>query len=204
MITTVRTHAPAQHLVIHLPKGPMNEAEFFAFCTANPELQIERTAQGEVIVMSPTGWESGRRNALLIAALVRWSQANGSGAVTDSSTGFRLPNGATRSPDAAWVRRARLARFTQAEKRTFLPLCPDFVVELRSETDRREDLLAKMDEYMANGAQLGWLIDPLEQAVTIYRPDAAPVRLEQPATITGDPELPSFTLELGPIWEPDL
>lgn len=198
------THAPAQHLVIHLPKGPMNEAEFFAFCTANPELQIERTAHGEVVVMSPTGWESGRRNALLIAALVRWSQANGSGAVTDSSTGFHMPNGATRSPDAAWVRRTRLARFTQAEKRTFLPLCPDFVVELRSETDRREDLLAKMEEYMANGAQLGWLIDPLEQAVTIYRPGAAPVRLEHPATITGDPELPGFTLELGPIWEPDL
>ena len=204
MITAVLTPAPADRLVVHLPYGPMDAAEFLAFCEANPELRIERTAQGEVIIMSPTGWESGRRNALLIAALVRWALANGSGAVADSSAGFRLPNGAMRSPDAAWVQRSRLAHFTRAEKRTFLPLCPDFVVELRSETDRREDLLAKMDEYMANGAQLGWLIDPLEQAVTIYRPDAAPVRLEQPATITGDPELPGFTLELGPIWEPDL
>lgn len=204
MITTVRTHAPAQHLVIHLPKGPMNEAEFFAFCTANPELQIERTAQGEVIVMSPTGAYSSYRNLLIGSMLYLWALQDGTGAAFDSSGGFRLPNGAMRSPDAAWVRRTRLARFTQAEKRTFLPLCPDFVVELRSETDRREDLRAKMEEYLANGAQLGWLIDPLEQAVTVYRPDAAPVHLEHPATITGDPELPGFTLELGPIWEADL
>lgn len=204
MITTILTPAPADRLVVHLPNGPMDAAAFLAFCEANPELRIERTAKGDVVIMSPTGWESGRRNALLIAALVRWALTNGSGAVTDSSAGFRLPNGAMRSPDAAWVQRLRLAHFTRAEKRTFLPLCPDFVVELRSETDRREDLLAKMDEYMANGAQLGWLIDPLEQSVTVYRPDAAPVRLERPATITGDPELPGFTLELGPIWEPDL
>lgn len=198
------THAPAQPMIVHLPRGPMNEAEFLAFCKANPELQIERTAQGEVIVMSPTGAYSGHRNLLIGAMLYLWTLQNGAGVAFDSSTGFRLPNGAMRSPDAAWVRRARLAHFTQAEKRDFLPLCPDFVVELRSETDRLEDLLAKMEEYQANGAQLGWLIDPLEQVVTIYRPEVAPVRLERPTTLTGDPELPGFTLELGPIWEPDL
>lgn len=204
MITTILTPAPADRLVVHLPNGPMDAAAFLAFCEANPELRIERTAKGEVIIMSPTGAYSSYQNLLIGSMLYFWARQDGSGVAFDSSGGFRLPNGAMRSPDAAWVQRLRLAHFTRAEKRTFLPLCPDFVVELRSETDRREDLLAKMDEYMANGAQLGWLIDPLEQSVTIYRPGAAPVRLERPATITGDPELPGFTLELGSIWEPDL
>ncbi len=198
------TPAPAQQMVIHLPQGPMSEAEFLAFCKANPELQIERTAQGEVIVMSPTGAYSGYRNLLIGSMLYLWALQDGAGVAFDSSTGFRLPNGAMRSPDAAWVRRTRLAHFTPAEKRGFLPLCPDFVVELRSETDRREDLLAKMEEYLANGAQLGWLIDPVERVVSVFRPDAAPAHLEHPATINGDPELPGFSLELGPIWEPNL
>ncbi len=120
----------------------------------------------------------------------------------DSSGGFLLPNGAMRAPDAAWVRRSRLAKLTRDEKRGFLPLCPDFVVELRSESDRLDALQAKMDEYIANGAQLGWLIDPIEQVVYIYRPQQPIQRLVHPAVISGDPVLSGFTLNLTGLWEP--
>lgn len=204
MPTTLQIDEAPIRLAVHLPMDALTDAQFLAFCQANPELRLERNAQGEIIVMSPTGAESSYRNLLVGAALFAWAVSDGSGSAFDSSGGFRLPDGAIRSPDAAWVRRARLAGLTSAAKRGFLPLCPDFVVEVRSETDRLEVLLAKMAEYMANGAQLGWLIDPLEGAVHVFRPGAAPQRLARPQLLAGDPELPGFRLALDKLWEVDL
>jgi Uma2 family endonuclease len=168
-------------------------------------LQIEQTAEGDLIIMAPAGGESGYRNNELSAQLRNWSRQNGEGRSFDSSTGYILPNGAERAPDASWVRRERLALLTPEEKEKYLPLCPDFVVDLRSPSDRLGAVQAKMEEYRANGARLGWLIDPQTRRVHVYRPaTAAPQILDSPAAVAGDPELPGFTLELADIWEPDL
>jgi len=180
----------------------MTDDEFFEFCQLNPDLRIERTAEGEIIMMSPAGGETGNRNAYLTMMLGNWTRRNGEGIAFDSSTGFILPNGATLSPDVAWVRRSRLAWLTPEQKRKFPPLCPDFVIELRSPTDRLVDLQAKMEEYRQNGAWLGWLIDPMERQVFVYRPRQETVHLQEPSRIAGDPELPGFMLDLGEIWEP--
>jgi len=185
------------------PASPMSDDEFFGFCQLNPELRIERTAEGEIIMMTPAGGETGSRNAAVTAALFFWAKENGEGVAFDSSTGFILPNGAIRAPDAAWVRRSRLARLTPEQKRKFLPLCPDFVIELRSPTDRIEDLQSKMEEYRDNGARLGWLIDPEERQAFIYRPGRNVEHLREPSALAGDPDLPGFTLPLADIWEPN-
>jgi Uma2 family endonuclease len=131
-----------------------------------------------------------------------WAQVDGSGVTFDSSTGFELPSGAMRSPDVAWVRRTRLARLTAAQKERFLPLCPDFVVELLSPSDSLSMTQEKLEEYLANGAQLGWLIDPTPRRVYVYRPGAAVESLDNPMHLAGDPVLPGFALDLAPIWEP--
>jgi Uma2 family endonuclease len=154
--------------------------------------------------MPPTGWEAGSQNAEITFQVQAWARGDQTGVATDSSTGFKLPNGATRSPDAAWVRRARLAGLTREQKQKFLPLCPDFVIELRSPSDNLRAVLAKMQEYLDNGAQLGWMIDPLTRRVHVYRPQHPPEILEAPSTISADPVLPGFGLDLRKIWEPDL
>ena len=192
---------PPLALKLH-PVIDLTDDEFFELCQVNRDLRLEKTAEGEIIVMPPAGGETGSRNSAITAALYVWSRRDGVGIAFDSSTGFKLPNGATRSPDAAWVQRTRLAPLTAKEKERFLPLCPDFVIELRSRTDPLTTLQAKMVEYIANGAQLGWLIDPVERQVHIYQPGIAPIILDQPATITGDPLLPGFVLELSLIWDP--
>ena len=138
------------------------------------------------------------------AALLAWADQDGTGVATDSSTGFDLPNGATRSPDAAWIKRSRLAALTEEQKSKFLPLGPDFVIELRSSSDKLKTLQAKMQEYIDNGAQLGWLLDPFDRRVYVYRPGVVMECLENPATISGDPELPGFSLELAKIWDATL
>jgi Uma2 family endonuclease len=169
------------------------------------DLQIEQTAEGDLIIMAPAGGETGYRNSEIARQLANWSRQDGRGRSFDSSTGFILPNGAERAPDASWVLRERLATLTPEEKRHYLPLCPDFVVELRSPSDRLAAAQAKMGEYRANGARLGWLIDPEARRVHVYRPaTAAPQVLDNPTAISGDPELPGFTLDLTEIWEPDL
>jgi Uma2 family endonuclease len=187
-----------------LKPGPLrlDEEAFYAFCRANPDLRIERTAEGEIVIMAPAGGESGSRNSEINFALRAFAKADGRGVAFDSSTGFVLPNGAVRAPDAAWVDRERLRRLSPEEKQRFLPLCPDFVIELRSPSDRVEDLRAKMDEYIANGARLGWLIDPLTRTVTVYRPGAAPLVLSDPIAVAAEPVLPGFTLNLADIWDP--
>ena len=182
------------------PAIDMSDAEFFALCQANRELRFERSAEGDVLIMSPTGGDTGRRGAQITAQLVMWASADGKGTAFDSSTGFQLPDGSVRSPDAAWILNERYAALSEEERQRFVPLCPDFVIELRSPSDRLEPLLSKLQAYLDNGASLAWLIDPTDQRVYVYRPDQQPRALERPTTIAGDPELPGFELALEPIW----
>ena len=189
-------------LVLRLrPVIEMTREQFFELCQLNRDLRIERTAEGDLVIMPPTGGETGARNAELVMQVKLWAKRDGSGVVFDSSTGFDLPNGATRSPDVAWVKRSRLAALTPEQKQRFLPLCPDFVIELRSPSDPLSILQEKMEEYLANGAQLGWLIDPVERQVYVYRPGAPVERLDNPAELRGDPVLPGFVLDLRTVWD---
>jgi Uma2 family endonuclease len=183
------------------PAFNMSDDQFFEFCQQNRDWRIERTGEGELIIMPPAGGETGDKNAFVTAFLKIWSLQDERGVVFDSSTGFILPNRATRSPDAAWVERSRLRAFTPAQKKKFLPLCPDFVLELRSPSDTLKTVQEKMREYLDNGARLGWLIDPAERRVYIYRPGVATECLDNPTTISGNPELPGFVLDLSRIWE---
>jgi Uma2 family endonuclease len=164
------------------------------------ELRFELTSTGELIVMSGTGSQTGRRNSNLTYQLEAWSRKDATGVCFDSSTMFALPNNARRSPDASWVRRERWDRLSESLQEGFAPICPDFVVELRSRTDRPRVLLNKMSEYIANGASLGWLIDPVKRQVYVYRPNDEVVVLENPETVSGDPLLPGFTLDLTKLW----
>ncbi len=180
------------------------EDTFYELCRQNPDLRLERTAKGEVIVMPPTGGETGSRNDEIVRQLSSWRKENGTGKSFESSTGFKLPNGADRSPDASWVSKARLAQLTLEQKRKFLPLTPDFAIELRSPSDDLDTIKAKMDEYISCGLRLGWLIDPEEKTVYVYRPNVAVQKLENVSEVSADPELPGFTLDLREVWEPAL
>jgi Uma2 family endonuclease len=182
------------------PVIDMSDEQFFELCQLNRDLRLERTSHGDLVIMPPTGGETGRMNFELTGVFSLWVHADGSGVGFDSSTGFTLPNGAKRSPDLAWVRRSRWEALTQEQRAGFVPLCPDFVVELRSPSDALEYVQAKMQEYLHNGAQLGWLIDPIEKKVYNYRPQAPLACLDNPQTISGDPVLPGFVLELGRVW----
>lgn len=182
------------------PVIEMSDKQFFQFCQLNRDLRIERTSQGDLVIMPPTGGETGRINFELTVWFGRWVQANGTGVGFDSSTGFTLPNGAKRSPDLAWVKQERWEALLQEQREEFPPLCPDFVVEIRSRSDTLAHVQAKMQEYLDNGAQLGWLIDPVEKQVYVYRPQAPVVCLDHPQTVSGDPVLPGFVLEPDKIW----
>jgi Uma2 family endonuclease len=192
-------------LLVHLrPAVDMTEEQFFEFCQINRDLRIERSADGDLIIMAPAGARSGARNAEITLQLVQWAKQDGRGVAFDSSAGFRLPNGAVRGPDAAWVDRSRLDVLDDETKDRFLPLCPDFVIELRSPSDALKTVQEKMEEYRANGARLGWLIDPVTRRARVYTPDAPPRELVNPAELTGEPVLPGFVLNLTAIWEPSL
>jgi Uma2 family endonuclease len=179
---------------------PMTEEQFYEFCLANRDLRIERSASGEVIVMPPAFSDTGNRNFNISAQLWNWSELDGTGLGFDSSAGFTLPNGATRSPDAAWIKLERWNALTEKQKASFAPICPDFVIELRSASDTVSSLQKKMEEYIANGTVLGWLIDRQNRQVHIYRPNRKPEILNAPETISGDPELPGFVLVMAKIW----
>lgn len=179
----------------------LDDDDFFEFCQANRELRIERTKEGDVIVMPPTGGETGGRNFDLTGEFRNWVKADGRGKGFDSSTGFTLPNSAKRSPDLSWVKLDRWNALTDEERRKFPPLCPDFVVELRSPTDSLSYLKNKMEEYIENGAQLGWLIDPVEKKVYIYRPDAEVECLDNPESVSGEPLLKGFALKMKEVWD---
>jgi Uma2 family endonuclease len=189
-------------LVLRLPPSlRIDDDQFFDFCRENELLRIERSAEGELIIMPPAGGDSGNQNFWLTARFAIWAEQDGTGEGFDSSTGFRLPNGATRSPDVAWVKRERLQELSQEQTEKFIPLCPDFVIELRSPSDRLTPLKKKMREYIANGASLGWLLDPARRRVFVYRPNKPAEELENPATLSGDPELPGFSLDVQAIFQ---
>lgn len=177
-----------------------DDADFYELCRANRDLRIERTSDGDIIIMPPTGGDTGRQNFDLVVFFGNWAKADGSGVGFDSSTIFKLPNGANRSPDLAWVKLSRWNALTAEQRRGFPPLCPDFVIELRSHTDSLSALQDKMQEYIANGAQLGWLIDPMAKKVYVYRPHTELECLENPASISGEALLKGFTLDLGEVW----
>lgn len=177
----------------------LTDEQFFQLCQHHREYRFERTAAGALIIMPPTGGETSRRNSDIIVQLGMWNRQTRLGIVFDSSGGFKLPNGADRSPDAAWVARDRWNALTPDQRQTFPPLCPDFVVELRSPSDDLNLLQAKMQEYIQNGAQLGWLIDPQTRQVKVYRPNQEPICLDAPLTLSGEPVLPGFQLDLTDI-----
>lgn len=181
------------------PLYKMTPEEYYKFACQNPDLRIERTSAGEIVLMTPTGAGSGYRNSNINMQLCQWAEAHGGGITFDSSTEFELPNGAARSPDASWVRLDRWNVLSKSQRKKFAPLCPDFVVELRSESDRLNRLKAKMEEYLSCGAQLGWLIDPLKKQVHVYRPGFAVEIIDNPDSINADPMLPGFTLQLKKI-----
>ncbi|MBD2461056.1 Uma2 family endonuclease [Oscillatoria sp. FACHB-1407] len=189
-------------LSVKVPHGlTVTEEQFRQFVAANPDLRMERTAQGKLIVMSPTGSEGGNRNAELTTDFGIWNRQTQLGKVFDSSTGFRLPNGATRSLDVSWVKQERWNALTPEQRRGFAPLCPDFVLELLSETDDIDETRAKMQEYLDNGCRLGWLIDPKTKTVEIYRPNQAVEAIAQfPNTLSGESVLPGFELSLQTIF----
>ena len=200
-MTTVTTQAENSPLVLRLqPIINLTDDQFFEFCQINRNLHIERTATGEILIMPPTGSETGNRNAKLIVQLGIWAESDGTGIYFDSSTGFKLPNGADRSPDAAWVKLERWNALTPEQQKKFAPICPEFVVELRSASDNLEPLKTKMQEYIDNGALLGWLIDRKQRRVYIYRPQEPVECLENPENVSGDPVLTGFVLDLSKIW----
>ncbi|MEM0981220.1 MAG: Uma2 family endonuclease [Cyanobacteria bacterium P01_H01_bin.58] len=181
------------------PVAQLTEKAFKALCAANPDAKLERAATGELIIMSPTGGETGRRNLNISMQLGLWNQQVGLGVAFDSSTMFQLPNGAFRSPDAAWIELSRWETLTPEEREGFCPLCPDFVIELRSPSDSLKTLREKMNEYIDNGTQLGWLIDPKTKQVEIYGPGTSPQILDSPQTVYNDSVLPNFQLKLNTI-----
>ncbi len=194
-------------LTLNVPTAVgITDEQFYQLSVANEEWRFELTAEGELIIMSPTGGESGIRNSDMNLDLGSWNRQTRLGKVFDSSTVFRLPNGAKRSPDASWVLRERWEALSIEDKRKFPPLCPDFVMELRSQTDSLEKLRLKMLDYRANGCRLGWLIDPQTPLVEIYRLDrdveTINFSFDQPPTLSGEDVLPGFLLDLTPILNP--
>jgi Uma2 family endonuclease len=178
--------------------GRMDDREFFEFCMQNPELSLERDARGNILVMEPVNMFGGRFEIRAATALDNWNDQSGLGIAFSSNTGFTLPNGAVRSPDASWIAIERYKQLPQAEKEAFAHICPDFVLEIRSKSDSLDRLQTKMREYMANGARLGFLIDPIEQQAFIYRPDSLPERIPGfEGALSGEPVLPGFSLPLG-------
>ncbi|MEH2357836.1 Uma2 family endonuclease [Nostoc sp.] len=186
-------------LILNLsPTIELTDEQFFQLCQNNRDLRLERTAEGELIIMPPTGWGIGNRNCKLTQRLGNWADADGTGLAFDSSTGFKLPNGANRSPDASWVSRKRLEALNP-DPAKFLPLAPDFAVELRSASDSLKTVQQKMQEYIDNGVHLGWLIDPQNQQVEIYRPGQEVEILRSPTSLSGEDVLPKFVLDLTQI-----
>jgi Uma2 family endonuclease len=185
-----------------LTAPPMSDDEFAEFCAEHPDLFFEMTAEGELIVMPPTYSDTGAENFEIAGQLRVWARNDGRGVGCDSSTGFVLPNGARRSPDASWTLKSRIRQLNPASRSRFWHLCPDFVIELQSSSDRPRKLRDKMREYLANGAQLGWLIDPEHRSVTIYRKDAEPETRTDLDSISGEGPVAGFELDLALVWDP--
>ena len=194
---------PESQQAVHLPANTVDwtEDEFFDFCQINRDLRVERSARGEIIVMSPAGGYSGYQSGEVFRQLSAWAIRDKTGMSFDSSTGFRLPNGGMRAPDAAWVTLSRLKKLSRKDKEKFIPLCPDFVIEVASQTDTLPELQEKMEEYRQAGLRLGWLILPASRQVEVYTPKGVQC-LASPKALSGDPVLPGFKLVLDTIWNP--
>jgi Uma2 family endonuclease len=188
------------HLTLKCQSMNLTDEQFFQLCLKNRNFRFERNQQGDLIIMSPTGGETGNRNGKLITQLFFWTQEDQSGIAFDSSTGFKLPNGATRSPDASWIPLKKWNKLTLTEQRGFLPLAPDFVVELLSPSDSLKDTQDKMKEYLENGTKLGWLINRQAKQVEIYRLGKEVEVLDKPISLSGEKVLPNFILDLEVIW----
>jgi Uma2 family endonuclease len=182
------------------PIVSLTDDQFYDFCQLNKNFHIERNAAGEVIFMPPTGSETDQRNFDLIVELGIWAKQDNTGVGFGSSGGFTLPNGAVRSPDAAWIKKTRWEALVPAQRKKFAPICPEFVIELRSDSDVLKTLKTKMEEYIENGTLLGWLIDRVNRKVYIYRPNTAVEELDNPATLSGEGILPGFVLKLSTVW----
>lgn len=178
----------------------LDDDAFEALCWHNPEFKFEISAGGELVIMSPTGGETGNRNSELNAEFIIWNRKKKLGVVFDSSTCFRLPGGGKRSPDLAWILRARWEQLSPEDREKFPPIAPDFVLELLSPSDRRQDLQPKMQEYMASGVRLAWLIDRSERCVEIYRLGQPAEVLQNPERLQGEDVLPEFELDLSLVW----
>ena len=190
-------------IALRLPsEWRLTDALVEELCGLNPDIRLEINAEGELELMPPTFSIAGYRDAGITADLTVWARMDGRGVAFGSSAGFTLSNRALRSPDASWILKSRLAELTDDQKRGFARICPDFVIELRSESDRLVALQRKMEEYIANGTRLGWLIDPQSRRVYVYRPHTPVETLDDPQFLSGEPELPGFILELGPVWAP--
>jgi len=178
----------------------LTDEQFYQLCADNPELRLELTAQRELVIMPPAGSMTSWRNSILVQRLANWAENDGRGLTFESSAGFSLPNGAKRSPDAAWMKRERWNALSREQQDAFAPLCPDFVAEIRSPSDSLPALKEKMVEYVENEAQLGWLIDPFEKRVYIYRPGEPEETVDTQTTLRGDPVLPGFVFDVAEIW----
>ena len=180
---------------------PLTDEELLHFCTENGALRVERDRQGELIIMTPTGNRTGKLNMRLSRLLDEWAEIDGRGAAFDSSTGFKLASGEVRSPDAAWVSKRRWDRLTDEEQQGFGPLCPDFVIELASPSDRLSEIKKKMQEvWLPNGAQLAWMIDVHARSVTIYRPGHEAETLFDPSSVQGEGPMRGFEIVLSRLW----
>ena len=199
-VPLINEQVVSNKLVLNVANVGLTEEQFSRLCGDNDNLFMELTAQKELIIMSPNGLNSSWRETILCTELTIWARKDGSGITYGSNAGYKLPNGAFRSPDASWVRRDRLAAFTKDELEKFGHLCPDFAAEVMSPSNTLSELKEKMTEYLANGAQLGWLIDPYEARVYVYRPGRPVECLEKPAAIGGEPILPGFVFNVSEIW----
>jgi Uma2 family endonuclease len=198
ILSITDNHIPPP-LIINV-EGLLTGEQFEELCRLNRYLRLELTSTGEIIAMPPTGSKTGIRNANLTTQLTSWSDLDRTGLSFDSSTMFALPNGARYSPDAAWIRRERWEQLAEEEQERFAPICPDFVVELRSRSDNLPPLQSKMNEYLENGASLAWLIDPRRRLVYIYSRDKEVEILDDPEFVSGEPLLKGFTLVMERIW----
>jgi Uma2 family endonuclease len=187
-------------IALNVQSVRLTDDQFEKLCWDNPDLRIELTSRGELIVMPPTGLLTGSRNSILTRRLAEWTENDGRGMSFDSSTLFTLPDGSKRSPDACWILREKVEKLSYEERKGFALIVPDFVIELRSPTDRWRMLEEKMADYLANGVRLAWLIDPEQMRVLVYRPNQPVERLDNPSTVSAEPELPGFILNVVEIW----
>jgi Uma2 family endonuclease len=181
--------------------APMGDLELMRFCAANETLRVEREPNGEILVMTPAGLKTSKMNLRIGRLLDEWAEADGRGIATDSNGGYTLPDGSMRAPDAAWVSNERWEALSDEDQARFAPICPDFVIELRSPSDNLSDLYKKMEQWIVNGAEVAWLIDPIEKSITIYRPGDEPEHLALPTSVQGTGPIAGFELVMSRVWE---